>query len=421
MAHKISLSDFFPLDTEYFYTFPSGAHSSFLNKANAWSEELVAARPLLCAGENIKVITFAATSNPTSQELLTKLNGSLFNKKNILSLPANIDEKVAGRKRNRMVVEAIKNIATDGKLIIAQPIVDTAIKHTYQIPPARTIWFNDKKNMDRFINKKYLPKKYILFKNGRSLFSTKEKIPLPCVIKVSSSSSGDGVYLCKTKADVTAAQQNLRAIRSSIFIEQFINFKYNLGVQFGIPHTKGEAPVITGYSQQIISNKGEYLGAIIDYTKKIPAIDKIKKYLLSEVLPKVRRMGWYGVGGIDVLIDQDGDYYFIDANFRMTAATAYLFMVNNKQIKEPFLIFTGRFRGSLKEFNKKIAPLAMLSAKNQKIKIATLTCSKNSFNFNACMFFSNKKNISSNARNLLRLGVESPALGKIAQLKQYVS
>ena len=61
-TRKITLSDFFPKDTVYFYGYPSGEDSGFLNLVHPSIEELVAARPLSCLGDSLSVLCFTATS-----------------------------------------------------------------------------------------------------------------------------------------------------------------------------------------------------------------------------------------------------------------------------------------------------------------------------------------------------------------------
>src|SRR5689334_20798405 len=56
-----SLSYYFPEGTQYFYGYPAGESGTFINLVPPEAEELVAARPLSCAGSNVTIVCFAAT------------------------------------------------------------------------------------------------------------------------------------------------------------------------------------------------------------------------------------------------------------------------------------------------------------------------------------------------------------------------
>jgi hypothetical protein len=411
---KIYLSNFFPRGTEYFHSFPIGDSSSFFNNCPPWSEELVAARPLVCAGKNVKVLVFSAVRENYVAKIMNDLYGTIIPDKNLVVLPPEINVNVRNGGRNNKIITAIKRLATPGKLVMAQPLLGKGLNRYYQISPSTTIWLNDKKNLPKFINQKYLPHRYFEYVNGRE-FQVSQKPPVfPCVVKVSSSSSGDGVRICRSLEDYLEVKLRFQKIKGTIIVEKYIPFKYNLGVQFGIAKNKKISPQIIGYNQQVIARDGLYLGAIIDYSHKIKAVAAIKKVLLSQILPSIRKLGWYGVGGLDVLINEQGEFYFIDSNFRMTAATAYLCMEHNGDIKQPFAIFTGQFNGSKSEFENLVISLAKHHSSKQIIRIISLTKHDRTYNFNAGLFYDNKRDLSQKAKKLLRIGVSSPALKKFA-------
>src|SRR5437868_6415996 len=72
---NLSLSTYFPKGTQYFYAYPAGEDSGFLNRVPPQVEELVAARAAICAGSHVSVVSFAATNTPAlDQSLLDDLN-----------------------------------------------------------------------------------------------------------------------------------------------------------------------------------------------------------------------------------------------------------------------------------------------------------------------------------------------------------
>ncbi|MEK7643709.1 MAG: hypothetical protein AAB390_00185 [Patescibacteria group bacterium] len=412
---KISLSDFFPAGTEYFYAFPAGEDSEFFNRVPPWKEEIVAARTLICAGEGVKVAVFANTLRSTAWNLINLLHSDL--KSRVLVLPECINSKVKGKKRNRLMVAALREFATEKKLVMAQPFLNKEIQNYFQIDPSLSVWFNDKKNMPEYIPAKYLPRRYDCFPNGAEFFRTEEEITLPCVVKVSSSSSGDGVLICHSETDLEKAKKKFRHLKNDIIIEEYIKCLFNIGVQFGIPYQKSSPIEIIGHNQQLVGQNGEYLGAVITKNNTVPHLEKVYDILLKTILPDVRRRGWYGVGGYDVLIDKDGRICFIDSNLRMTAASVYLFMVKNREIKRPVITFTGSYYGTVADFKKKIVPLCGGRATEDKLRIIALTENDGSFHFNAAMFYDSPEEIPRQIRSLLKIGIKSKVLKRLLKNK----
>lgn len=413
---RFSLSDFLPPDSVYFYSFPAGEDSKFYNKVTPWKEELVGARPLVCAGDKIKVITFSSTLKNETWKLFTeKINAIMIDRDQIISLPDKITAGVKNSKRNKLVKAALKAFSHQGRLVMTQPYLNKRLFDMYQISPRLTNKLNDKITQPLYIPKKYLPIRYKRFPNGKKFFAYKGFIHLPCVVKVSSSSSGDGVRICKDKEFFKKVQKDFRYIKGTIFIEEFITAAYNLGIQFGVPCDPKKPIEIIGFNEQLTSEQGNYLGGIVNPKKKIKSLKKIYELLETNVLPEVRSWGWHGVGGVDVLIHDDGKFYFIDPNFRMTAAFAYIFLAKNKLAKTPLVSFTGVYKGSKYAFEKNIVPIAKEGSLEQKIKIITLTKYRGAYRFNAGMYFKESKDIKKNAKKLLSMGIQSGVLEELLE------
>ena len=60
LAKHVTLSTYFPAGTRFFYGYPAGEDSGFLNRVGPEIEELVAARPICCAGRDVFIVNFAA-------------------------------------------------------------------------------------------------------------------------------------------------------------------------------------------------------------------------------------------------------------------------------------------------------------------------------------------------------------------------
>lgn len=413
---KHTLSAYFPPETAYFYGFPAGENSGFFNQVPAWKEELVAARAMICAGDKIKVVCFAAnTKSPAAEILRNETGTALTDSAQLLPLPAEITARVTGHERNEAVKAALKKLITRRSLVMAQPYLNGNLNNIFLIPPELVVKLNDKLNKPLYVSEKYLPEKYEIFPNGREFARSARSYLLPCVVKVSSSSSGDGVRICRESSDLKTARADFQNLTGTILVEKYIKAKYNLGVQFGIPRDQTKPIAIIGHNEQLTTDQGDYLGGVINPAKTIPVVAKIYAVLKDKILPRVRALGWYGIGGFDILVQEDDRFYFIDPNFRLTAAFVYIYLLANRLIQKPLMSFTGIFHGSEHDFRAKILPLMQNGSNLQKIVPIALTCEENIWRMNAGMFFEDSASIRQNAQNLLSLGIESEVLQRTLQ------
>lgn len=409
-THSYSLSHYFPKDTVYFYGFPSGEDSHFYNAVPPWVEELVSMRPMVCAGKHVKVSSFASGAKSEIRTLLKEMGTPFLEEKSHISLPGHITTQLQGKERNKHIKEALKRIVTKGNLVMAQPFLDKKINSIYQISPQITIDLNDKMNRPDYIPAQYIPEVYRKFSNGKNFYEYNWSEKFPTVVKVCSSSAGDGVRICYTISDVEKAKEDFKNIEGTIFLEEFIHSVYNLGVQFGVPHDSSQDIDIIGHNEQRTGSNGEYLGGMINPHHQIPNISEIYRVIKEEILPNVRAKGWYGVGGLDVLIDKDGKFFFIDTNFRMTAAFAFVYLIQNKILQRPLVSFMGSFVGDEEKFRKTILPICKNGTKGQKMTIIALTETEGTYRFQGGMFFDKESDIPKNAQELLNLGIKSHTL-----------
>ncbi len=286
----------------------------------------------------------------------------------------------------------------------------------FTIDPWITNFVNDKSNIRSFVDSEFLPKTYATFASGAEFNEKDYNGHLPCVIKVASSSSGDGVRICKNWVDFQKAKADFEHLNVAIFIEEFIYAVENIGVQFGVSYDPNGQVEIIGFNQQLTNENGDYLGGVIDSNKKIDVLPEIYDVLLTKILPKVRALGWYGVGGMDVLIDANGKFYFIDPNFRMTAAFAYVYLMRHGEFKSPMMTFMGMFRGDEKDFEEKILSVSKLGSANKPmLRIIALTKADGFYKFNAGMFFDDYKDIVPQAKKLIELGISASTLNRVVE------
>jgi hypothetical protein len=415
---EVSLSRYFPEGTEYFYGYPAGEDSQFFNRVPPLSEELVTARSLICAGEHVQPIVLSAAVDPSIIDFLENAVGfSYGDRSNVIVLPPHITHDVVGGDRNALMKLALSRLTKPGSLVMAQPYLDPLIVDRYQLSPALTIWLNDKKHLPEYVPQSCLPERYAQFPHGRAFAASKDRFPLPCVVKVSSSSSGDGVRICRTAPQLERAREEYAAIGGSILVEQFVRVVRNYGIQFGIPHDREKPVEIIGVSEQLTTAEGEFVGGIIDPSRLSPEIGGINRLLVERILPAVREMGWYGVGGFDVLLDRSGRCYVADPNFRMTGVTSYLCEARNGRIRRCMVSFIATFAGTESDFRQSIVPLAREGDPRQLIHIIALTRHGDTFRLNAAMYFEpdEGESIVQSAQRLIGLGMKSKALKRLGE------
>jgi hypothetical protein len=411
---EISLSTYFPAGTTYFYGYPAGEDSGFLNRVVPKVEELVAARAFSCAGPSVSVVSFAATHSSTlGKDLLDELGIPQLSPKQVMLLPKEIDLSIEGNERNTVIKAALKKTVAPGHLVMAQPYTDKAVADLYQIPTQLTTWLNDKNNLDQYIPAEFVPRRCAVYMDGAQFAKKHAEIKLPSVVKATASSAGDGIYICRTKADMKQAVAELRGIAGAVLAEQYIEIKRNYGIHFGIPATKDKSVDILGINEQLTSPQGEFLGGLINSTEFPEELAGLETQLVTEILPKIRELGWYGIGCFDVLTDEKGKAYIIDCNFRVTGMSAYHLLIVNQIMKTPLLGFAAEFTGTQAEFEQILFPLAGRHSKCKYLQLIALSRHGDSWHFNAALSFDTPEQLQRRAILLLHMGLQSQALNQI--------
>jgi len=103
----------------------------------------------------------------------------------------------------------------------------------------------------------------------------------------------------------------------TIIVSDFIkNTVQNYCVQFYL-NKAGEITLV-GTITQIVTEEGNYLGGLIHYQET----DMSKFFeMIAAIAQYAHQQGYFGFIGFDVLEDQDGQLFLIDANFRINGST----------------------------------------------------------------------------------------------------
>ncbi len=144
----------------------------------------------------------------------------------------------------------------------------------------------------------------------------------PYLIKTSHGLSGEGTYIIKSPSDLNYCLEEIKKyldikLLDTIIVSEFVkNEVQNYCVQFYV-NKLGEITLI-GATSQLVTPEGNYLGGLIDYRNT----DMSKFFeMIANLGQYAHKQGYFGVIGFDVLEDQDGQFYAIDANFRVNGST----------------------------------------------------------------------------------------------------
>ncbi|MBD2729893.1 ATP-grasp domain-containing protein [Nostoc sp. FACHB-892] len=144
----------------------------------------------------------------------------------------------------------------------------------------------------------------------------------PYLIKTSHGLSGEGTYIIKSPSDLNYCFEEIRKyldikLLDTIIVSEFVkNEVQNYCVQFYI-NKVGDITLI-GTTSQLVTPEGNYLGGLIDYRNT----DMSKFFeMIANLGQYAHKQGYFGVIGFDVLEDKDGQFYAIDANFRVNGST----------------------------------------------------------------------------------------------------
>ncbi|MES1022555.1 carbamoylphosphate synthase large subunit [Gloeocapsa sp. BRSZ] len=143
----------------------------------------------------------------------------------------------------------------------------------------------------------------------------------PYLIKTSHGLSGEGTYIITSPSALNYCLEELRKylnikLLDTIIVSEFIkNAVQNYCVQFYLSKT-GKITLV-GTTTQLVTKEGNYLGGLIHYR------DDMSKFfeMIAAIGQYAHQQGYFGFIGFDVLENQDGQLYAIDANFRVNGST----------------------------------------------------------------------------------------------------
>ena len=144
----------------------------------------------------------------------------------------------------------------------------------------------------------------------------------PYLIKTSHGLSGEGTYIIRSASELNYCLEEVRKyldikLLDTIIVSEFVkDAMQNYCVQFYV-NKAGEITLI-GTTGQLVTEEGNYLGGLIHYRET----DMSKFFeMIAAIGQYAHQQGYFGFIGFDVLEDKDGQFYMIDANFRVNGST----------------------------------------------------------------------------------------------------
>jgi|GEM_PF-4959801 len=174
----------------------------------------------------------------------------------------------------------------------------------YFVDRSLLIFLNNKANLDRIIPAHFLAprRKYtsVQIRNCLSEIQTwpvalKAGMPQPSL-------GGDDVFLCSDQSELLLSLDKLMS-GAQIIVESWLKHSKNVCVQYNVDIVHGIQYL--GAAEQIIVEHSRHVGNIIDLNY-IPPREVLNA--LQKAAGLARNLGYLGVVGFDVLIDEDSQY-----------------------------------------------------------------------------------------------------------------
>ena len=152
------------------------------------------------------------------------------------------------------------------------------------------------------------------------------------VVKLPQALAGQGVFVIKTEKDKTDA---IKALKPEVkrMIQQMDESNKHLhpaclmlqkmlpgtAVALSIFVTKSGRAIFTGCCEQAIDAKGQWSGAMIDYSRQ-KALEEEYADVGTQMARFVNDLGYWGPMGADIMTDEGGKQYVIDLNVRVAGS-----------------------------------------------------------------------------------------------------
>lgn len=222
----------------------------------------------------------------------------------------------------------IKKLAhEERKKIYFQYIDDEDVleKSYYALNKDVFVALNNKARIPEWTNGKYLPQREII--PIEQFDEAIEHWNYPFVIKPGDdlpTAGGYGVMICYNNQDLAKAKKRIKDATEAteqLIIEQKIEAVQNYCVQFAYSEDIGIQYL--GTARQLTNEYGFYNGN--------ENVEDVPQHVIDagrEIMSIGVSLGFFGVAGFDLLLDEHNDVYAIDLNFRQNGSTSMLLLAD---------------------------------------------------------------------------------------------
>ena len=179
-----------------------------------------------------------------------------------------------------------------------------------------------------------------------------DQVAPPCVVKLSHGYAGLGNFFIRSAFDESMMREQIAQQwpDASLVINQLIeNIVGDTGIQFYL--RKDGSVVWLGLTQQQFNAKARWCGGVFTASEQEDGRHRYEAAVLATARC-LHSHSYFGVVGIDVLTDADGQQFLVDVNPRLTGVTPFLMASRrfaDQGLTEGVYVASQTFDGSLDE------------------------------------------------------------------------
>lgn len=144
---------------------------------------------------------------------------------------------------------------------------------------------------------------------------------IPCVLKVSRSSGGHGTWIVRSMAEYEHWMTCIKTTMphaETVLTELIEPVRYSVACHLYV-NRRGELRWI-GATEKLMDDQNIWLGAVFEMEKQAEW-EELLRPTVEPVVHALHARGYFGILGVDVLIDVEGKHYVIDINPRILGST----------------------------------------------------------------------------------------------------
>ena len=209
-----------------------------------------------------------------------------------------------------------------------------------------------------------------------------DAIEFPCIVKLSHGYAGLGNFMIRDAQDQSAMEASLAKHwpEATLVINSVIeDVQGDYGVQFYL--RRDGSIVWLGLTEQHFDDNSRWCGGTYSSDLQTILQEPFSPIVLATA-KHLHRQGYFGVVGVDILRDGNGDCFLVDVNPRLTGITPFLLasrMFDQDRFGEGIYQASFRFNGALDELiaqaeSRKDSQVLVLSAFEQQSADPTTIC-----------------------------------------------